>query len=98
MATISYLTRISFDFGALASLTDELGTLGITRPLIVTDPGLKASGLLDRALAALSPEQRTAAVVYDKTLPNPTEAQAMEAAALLKETGWCACWPTMRRR
>ena len=87
MATISYLTRISFDFGALASLTDELGTLGITRPLIVTDPGLKASGLLDRALAALSPEQRTAAVVYDKTLPNPTEAQAMEAAALLKETG-----------
>ncbi|MEJ1994278.1 MAG: iron-containing alcohol dehydrogenase [Limibacillus sp.] len=85
MATINYLTRISFDFGALASLKDELAALGVERPLIVTDPGLKASGLLDQLLEVLGPDLRQRAAVYDKTLPNPTEAQALEAAALLRE-------------
>jgi alcohol dehydrogenase class IV len=85
VATIQYLTRISFDFGALATLKDELAALGVKRPLIVTDPGLKQSGLLDRLLDALGPELRQRAAIYDKTLPNPTEAQALEGSALLRE-------------
>ncbi|WP_455373599.1 iron-containing alcohol dehydrogenase [Limibacillus halophilus] len=85
MPTIQYLTRISFDYGALATLKDELSALGVSRPLIVTDPGLKQSGLLDRLLAVLGPDLRQRAAVYDRTLPNPTEAQALEGLALLRE-------------
>jgi 4-hydroxybutyrate dehydrogenase len=85
MPTIQYLTRISFDYGALATLKDELTALGVSRPLIVTDPGLKQSGLLDRLLAVLGPDLRQRAAVYDRTLPNPTEAQALEGLALLRE-------------
>ena len=53
MAQILYVTNILFDFGALAQLQAECERVGIRRPLIVTDAGVKAVGLLDKALAAL---------------------------------------------
>ncbi|HZD25474.1 MAG TPA: 4-hydroxybutyrate dehydrogenase, partial [Alphaproteobacteria bacterium] len=40
MATITYLTKVQFDFGALGLLAEELRLLGISRPLIVTDGGI----------------------------------------------------------
>jgi hypothetical protein len=43
MALIQYLTRIQFDFGALALLPAELALLAVKRPLLVTDPGIRAS-------------------------------------------------------
>ena len=45
MALITYLTRIQFDFGALALLGGELAAIGVRRPFIVTDKGLVAAGL-----------------------------------------------------
>lgn len=85
MATISYLTRIQFDFGAVDQLREELAAAGIRRPLVVTDPGVAASGILDTVRERL-PEGMNAPV-YDRTLANSTEAGVNEAVALYREAG-----------
>ena len=77
MAQMNYLTQCTFDFGALAQLPKVLAGLGVKRPFVVTDPGLKANGLLDRLLAALS---ETPAGVFTDTPANPTEAAYRVAA------------------
>ena len=46
MAFIYYVTQIQFEFGAVQLLKQECERVGITRPLIVTDPGVKAAGVL----------------------------------------------------
>jgi alcohol dehydrogenase class IV len=56
--------------------------VGITRPLIVTDAGVKAVGILDKALAALPGLQVS---VFDQTPSNPTEAAVRAAAAVYKQ-------------
>lgn len=47
MDTINYLTTINFGAGALSSLTDTMRDLGVSRPLLISDHGIKAAGLLD---------------------------------------------------
>jgi hypothetical protein len=81
MAQILYITNILIDFGTLAQLPVECERAGIRRPLIVTDAGVKAAGLLDQALAAL-PGWPTA--VFDQTPSNPTEAAVRAAVAIYK--------------
>ena len=53
MAFIYYVTQIQFEFGAVRLLAAECERIGITRPLVVTDPGVKAAGVLQQALDAL---------------------------------------------
>jgi 4-hydroxybutyrate dehydrogenase len=85
MALIYYVTQIQFDFGAIKLLKQECERVGISRPLIVTDAGVKAAGLLQRALDAL-PGMYVA--VFDQTPSNPTEA-AVRAAAEVYRTQRC---------
>ena len=79
MAFIYYVTQIQFDFGAVQLLKQECARVGITRPLIVTDAGVKAAGVLQKALDALKGLPVT---VFDQTPSNPTEAAVRAAAAL----------------
>jgi alcohol dehydrogenase class IV len=91
MAFINYITQIQFDFGAVQLLGQECERLGISKPLIVTDPGVKAAGILQKALDALSARQalpRIQAVVFDQTPSNPTEA-AVRAAAQIYNANAC---------
>lgn len=81
MGLIAYMTRIQFDFGAVGLLSEELARLGVNRPLLVTDPGVRAAGLIDRAIATL--RDRTPPV-FDGTPGNPTEAAAEAALALYR--------------
>ncbi|MFB0914893.1 MAG: 4-hydroxybutyrate dehydrogenase, partial [Burkholderiaceae bacterium] len=53
MAFIKYITDIEFDFGAVATLPASCAAHGISKPLVVTDAGIKAAGLLDKVLAHL---------------------------------------------
>jgi 4-hydroxybutyrate dehydrogenase len=65
----------------------ECERLGITRPLIVTDQGVAAAGLLSRLTEALPGID---AAVFDGTPPNPTEAAvrlALEAYRNAKANG-----------
>jgi alcohol dehydrogenase class IV len=78
MALINYVTQVQFDFGALALLQQECDRIGIRRPMIVTDAGVKAAGIVDRVLAQLT--EPGAVGVFDQTPPNPNEA-AVRAAS-----------------
>lgn len=82
MATINYLTTIQFDFGAVKLLPAELERLGIRRPLLVTDKGVRAAGLLGRVIETLG---ASPAVVYDETPPNPTENAVLAATEVFRE-------------
>lgn len=82
MATINYLTTIQFDFGAVKLLPAELERLGIRRPLLVTDKGVRAAGLLGRVIERLG---ASPAVVYDETPPNPTEDAVLAATEVFRE-------------
>jgi 4-hydroxybutyrate dehydrogenase len=84
MAFIYYVTQIQFEFGAIKLLKQECERVGITRPLIVTDSGVKAAGILQKALDALPGMQVT---VFDQTPSNPTEAAVRAAADLYKRSG-----------
>ena len=84
MALIYYVTQIQFDFGAIKLLKQECERVGITRPLIVTDAGVKAAGILQKALDAL-PGMTVA--VFDQTPSNPTESAVRAAAAVYKAQG-----------
>ena len=84
MSFINYVTQIQIDFGALKLLQAECERVGIRRPLIVTDAGVRAVGILDKALAAL-PGLKVS--VFDQTPSNPTEAAVRAAAAIYKQDG-----------
>ena len=81
MAQILYVTNILIDFGVLSQLQAECERVGFRRPLVVTDAGVKAAGLLDRALAALPGLK---AAVFDQTPSNPTESAVRAAVAVYK--------------
>ena len=84
MAFIYYVTQVQFDFGAIKLLKQECDRVGITRPLIVSDAGVKAAGILQKALDML-PGMTVA--VFDQTPSNPTEAAVRAAAALYTSSG-----------
>ncbi|MDP1781468.1 iron-containing alcohol dehydrogenase [Hydrogenophaga sp.] len=84
MAQILYITNILIDFGVLSQLQAECERAGIRRPLIVTDAGVKAAGLLDKATAALPGLQPA---VFDQTPSNPTESAVRAAVAVYQAQG-----------
>ena len=84
MPTINYLTRIEFDFGALAGLGAEIQRLGLKRPLLVTDRGIAEAGILQRALDAAAPAQPA---IYDGTTENPTEQSLLECLDIWNDRG-----------
>ncbi|QCB45589.1 iron-containing alcohol dehydrogenase [Hydrogenophaga sp. PAMC20947] len=85
MAQILYITNILIEFGALAQLAAECERTGIRRPLIVTDAGVKAAGLLAKTEAALP---GVSFAVFADTPSNPTEA-AVRAAVEVYRQGDC---------
>src|SRR5437773_2964769 len=85
MAFIYYITQVQLDFGAVLMLPQECERIGIQRPLVVTDPGVRAAGVLSKALAALGAVPYS---VYDQTPSNPNEA-AVHAATLLYKSYEC---------
>ena len=63
-------TRLVQRLGAIQELGREASLLGIRRPLLVTDAGVKAAGLLDTALEALRSSD-VEPVVFDRVRANP---------------------------
>ncbi|SDX95705.1 iron-containing alcohol dehydrogenase [Salimicrobium album] len=57
--------------GSVLSLAEQLAKDGFERVLIVTDSGVKTSGIMDAFLQKIW-EQGIEYIVYDRTLPNPT--------------------------
>jgi 4-hydroxybutyrate dehydrogenase len=85
MALIYYLTQIHLEFGARQLLAGECERVGIKKPLIVTDAGVRAAGVLQRVLDALPASLQ--GPVFDATPSNPTEAAVRDAAAMYRAHG-----------
>ena len=83
MPTLSFLNTCHFDHGAIGLLQKSLDRLGIRRPLIATDKGIAAAGILDTVKAAM--DDADTAVVFDETPGNPTEAAVMKALKLYQD-------------
>ncbi|MCW5652423.1 iron-containing alcohol dehydrogenase [Hydrogenophaga sp.] len=81
MAQILYVTNIQIDFGVISLLPAECERIGMRRPLVVTDPGIKAAGLLAKVLDAAP---SLAPPVFDQTPGNPTEAAVRAAAQIYR--------------
>ena len=79
---VSVPTRLVHGPGAVASLADECRALGITKPMLVTDPGVAAAGLVDRVLPQLN-----GAIVFDEVRPNPDIELVDLAAAAYRDNG-----------
>jgi alcohol dehydrogenase class IV len=75
MSTILYQTQIEFGIGMRSTLPRALTDLGIRRPLVVSDRGVGAAGVLGQALGGVP----TDSPHFLDVPPNPTEA-AVEAA------------------
>jgi 4-hydroxybutyrate dehydrogenase len=73
----TFPNRVIFGVGTRASLAAELNRLRIMRPLIVTDTGLVASGLVAEATASIS-----SAVIFQGVQGNPTEADVLAGLEL----------------
>jgi 4-hydroxybutyrate dehydrogenase len=71
-AIFTFPNRILFGDGACQNLAEELARLGVRRPLVVTDPGLVASGLVGTVTSGLA-----GAVVFGGVSANPTEADVL---------------------
>lgn len=84
VAIIQYLTHIRLGFGALDALAEDLDALGVARPLVVSDRGIEAAGLLAQLTAALP---NPPGAVFLETPPNPSEAAARAAAELYRAQG-----------
>ncbi|VTU21232.1 iron-containing alcohol dehydrogenase [Variovorax sp. RA8] len=80
VSPINYITSVQFGFGAIDMLPQECERIGIRRPLVVTDAGVRAAGLVDRVLARLA--DASAVAVFDQTPSNPNEAAVRAAVAL----------------
>jgi alcohol dehydrogenase class IV len=75
--------KILIGGGTLAKLPALLAEFGLSRPLVVTDPWMVSSGLIDRVLAPLASAGFTAHVFSD-TVADPTDTVVKAGVAMLK--------------
>lgn len=84
MSNIFYITQINIDFGVLSTLEEECRKYGITKPLIITDQGIKTAGILDKAQKYVS---GLTVCVFDQTPSNPTEDAVRAASKICIDNG-----------
>lgn len=68
----TFSNRVVFGPGTRQSLAAELSLLGFARPLVVTDSGLVASGMVADVVASIA-----TAVLFQDVQANPTEADVL---------------------
>jgi alcohol dehydrogenase class IV len=83
--------KILIGGGTLAKLPALLAEFGLSRPLVVTDPWMVSSGLIDRVLAPLASAGFTAHVFSD-TVADPTDTVVKAGVAMLKGGISIAWW------
>jgi choline dehydrogenase len=74
--------RLVHGAGAVRRIGELARELGVSRPLVVTDPGVAAAGVLERALEYLDD-----VTVFDGVRPNPDIALVDEGARLYRDEG-----------
>src|SRR5215212_3162603 len=80
--TVEVPTRMVHGPGAIGRLGEIVEELGVRRPLLVTDGGVVAAGLAERAL-----EHLTDASVFDGVRPNPDVGLIGRTSEVYREEG-----------
>ena len=75
--------RVVFGVGSVSRLPELIAAAGGSRVFLVTDPGVVAAGIADRAMAAYP----LPATVYSEVEPNPSGATIESGAAALRAYG-----------
>ena len=78
--------RVYFGVGAIARLPGVVAAAGGSRAFVVTDPGVRGSGVVDRVLAVLA-EAGVEIAVFDEVEPNPGASTVERGAARLASFG-----------
>ncbi|MBI5289068.1 MAG: iron-containing alcohol dehydrogenase [Chloroflexi bacterium] len=86
MPSFALSVETVFGDGCIAELGQRAKAKGYKHALIVTDPGIKAAGILDSIMASLD-EQGVAHSVYDNVTPNPTVPEVDGGVAAMKDSG-----------
>ncbi|MEO8373377.1 MAG: iron-containing alcohol dehydrogenase, partial [Candidatus Solibacter sp.] len=86
LSNFSFPTKITFGSGSIRELPAVLAEHGARKPLIVTDPGLRASGVVDTVTGVLR-DAGIAHEVFDRVHGNPIEEDVTESAALYRAAG-----------
>jgi choline dehydrogenase len=79
-------TRVVHGVGAVGSLGEEARRLGMTRPMVVTDPGIARAGILDETVRPLR-EAGLDPVVFDEVRANPPIELVDRAADIYRREG-----------
>ena len=77
-------TKIIFGEGTIKQLPDAVRNMGHEKPLIVTDKGLIAAGLVSKITGVLD-DAGIEYAIFDGIQPNPRDTTVQEAAAFAKE-------------
>ncbi len=86
ITAFSFPTRILFGCGAVRRLPACFTETGIHKPLIVTDPGVRATSVFDTVTGVLQ-DAGIPYEVFDQVHGNPVEDDLLQSAALYRETG-----------
>jgi len=78
--------RILFGWGSAGELGTYLDEFDAEHPLVVTDEGVRAAGVLDTLLETIEASGRSY-TVYDGVRPDPTDVVVHEAASVYDEAG-----------
>ena len=70
--------------GCSKEIPDRLKNIGGVKPLLVTDPGIVNAGIL-RQITDILDAAKMKYAIYDKTVPNPTDNNVVEAFGVYKK-------------
>ncbi|HEX5276535.1 MAG TPA: iron-containing alcohol dehydrogenase [Fluviicoccus sp.] len=84
--TFTTVKTVISESGSSARLGEIAAGLGITRALIVTDPGIVRFGLLEPALASLA-KTNIAVTIYSDVVADPPEAKVLDSLHLARDAG-----------
>lgn len=71
--------------GAHKQICAQMKSLGVNKPFIVADKGITAAGITAKICDLIKADMGVDAVVYDDTVPNPTDKNVEEGLALYQK-------------
>jgi alcohol dehydrogenase len=73
--------------GAHKQTGERVKMLGCKKPLIVTDKGIVKAGIAEKIADIVRKDAQAEVVIFDKTIPNPTDKNAHDGLEVYKKNG-----------
>jgi len=86
IGTYRVAPAIHFGYGVADRTGELVRSFGVSRVLLVTDPGIRAAGICGQIEAALASSD-IAYEIYDQVSPNPRDYECLAAAERARESG-----------